>query len=73
MYNSLGAAIIDDGRFDFDVYIKKACPMMLVEDTIEKKATTSNNNTNFLLFFHTLLKKIKERNVKFTNCMAISF
>nr|XP_049701305.1 dynein axonemal heavy chain 10 [Helicoverpa armigera] len=42
MYNSLGAAIIDDGRFDFDVYIKKACPMMLVEDTIEKKATTKH-------------------------------
>nr|XP_034835442.1 dynein heavy chain 10, axonemal [Maniola hyperantus] len=42
MYNSLGAAIIDDGRFDFDTYIKKACPMMLVEDTPEKKATTKH-------------------------------
>lgn len=42
MYNSLGAAIIDDGRFDFDNYVKKACPMMLVEDSPEKKATTSN-------------------------------
>ena len=41
MYNSLGAAIIDNGRFDFDNYIKKAFPMMLVEDTLEKKATTS--------------------------------
>lgn len=41
MYNSLGAAIVDDGRFDFDNYVKKACPMMLVEDTTEKKATTS--------------------------------
>ncbi|KAL4712607.1 hypothetical protein ACJJTC_007202 [Scirpophaga incertulas] len=42
MYNSLGAAIVDDGRFDFDKYIKKACPMMLVEDTPEKKATTKH-------------------------------
>ncbi|XP_028177563.1 dynein heavy chain 10, axonemal, partial [Ostrinia furnacalis] len=42
MYNSLGASIVDDGRFDFDNYIKKACPMMLVEDTIEKKATTKH-------------------------------
>ncbi|CAK1584360.1 unnamed protein product [Parnassius mnemosyne] len=42
MYNSLGAAIVDDGRFDFDAYIKKACPMMLVEDNPEKKATTKH-------------------------------
>ncbi|CAH0724307.1 unnamed protein product, partial [Brenthis ino] len=42
MYNSLGAAIVDDGRFDFDNYVKKACPMMLVEDTPEKKATTKH-------------------------------
>ncbi|XP_049877279.1 dynein axonemal heavy chain 10 [Pectinophora gossypiella] len=42
MYNSLGATIVDSGRFDFDVYIKKACPMMLVEDVPEKKATTKH-------------------------------
>ncbi|KAJ0174233.1 hypothetical protein K1T71_010379 [Dendrolimus kikuchii] len=42
MYNSLGASIVDDGRFDFDKYIKKACPMMLVEDNLEKKATTKH-------------------------------
>ncbi|XP_059059014.1 dynein axonemal heavy chain 10 [Achroia grisella] len=42
MYNSLGASIIDEGRFDFDNYIKKACPMMLVEDNPEKKATTKH-------------------------------
>ncbi|XP_063540762.1 dynein axonemal heavy chain 10 [Cydia strobilella] len=42
MYNSLGAAIVDDGRFDFDNYVKKACPMMLVEDNVEKKATTKH-------------------------------
>ncbi|XP_041985040.1 dynein axonemal heavy chain 10 [Aricia agestis] len=40
MYNSLGAAIVDEGRGDFDAFIKKACPMMLVEDNTEKKATT---------------------------------
>lgn len=40
MYNSLGAAIVDDGRLDFDQYIKKACPMLLVDDSPEKKATT---------------------------------
>ncbi|KAM3960300.1 LOW QUALITY PROTEIN: dynein heavy chain at 89D [Aphomia sociella] len=42
MYNSLGASIVDDGRFDFDNYIKKTCPMMLVEDNLEKKATTKH-------------------------------
>ncbi|XP_028025407.1 dynein heavy chain 10, axonemal [Bombyx mandarina] len=42
MYNSLGAAIVDNGRYDFDNYIKKACPMMLVEDNPEKKATTKH-------------------------------
>lgn len=52
MYNSLGAAIVDDGRFDFDNYVKKACPMMLVEDTTEKKATTSE------LLFSAFLKII---------------
>ncbi|KPJ04007.1 Dynein heavy chain 10, axonemal [Papilio xuthus] len=42
MYNSLGACIVDNGRFDFDGYVKKACPMMLVEDSPEKKATTKH-------------------------------
>ncbi|KAJ2948630.1 hypothetical protein O0L34_g7885 [Tuta absoluta] len=42
MYNSLGASIIDDGRNDFDLYVKKACPMLLVDDTPEKKATTKH-------------------------------
>ncbi|XP_073962936.1 dynein axonemal heavy chain 10-like [Choristoneura fumiferana] len=42
MYNSLGASIVDNGRFDFDNYVKKACPMMLVEDNPEKKATTKH-------------------------------
>ncbi|XP_068620608.1 LOW QUALITY PROTEIN: dynein axonemal heavy chain 10 [Battus philenor] len=42
MYNSLGASIVDEGRFDFDGYVKKACPMMLVEDNPEKKATTKH-------------------------------
>lgn len=51
MYNSLGAAIVDDGRFDFDNYVKKACPMMLVEDTLEKKATTSKY---FIKFYKNL-------------------
>ncbi|CAB3257120.1 unnamed protein product [Arctia plantaginis] len=42
MYNSLGAAIVDRGRLDFDNYVKKACPMMLVDDNPEKKATTKH-------------------------------
>ncbi|XP_075981627.1 dynein heavy chain at 89D [Anticarsia gemmatalis] len=42
MYNSLGASIVDHGRLDFDNYVKKACPMMLVEDSPEKKATTKH-------------------------------
>lgn len=51
MYNSLGAAIVDHGRLDFDNYVKKACPMMLVDDNPEKKATTSNRFMKFTMFY----------------------
>ncbi|XP_045502201.1 dynein axonemal heavy chain 10 [Colias croceus] len=60
MYNSLGAAIVDNGRMDFDNYVKKACPMMLVEDTTEKKATTKH----FPMGFPTLYDYCLELNTK---------
>lgn len=52
MYNSLGASIIDDGRLDFDAYVKKACPMMLVDDSPEKKATTSKFDSLVVIVQH---------------------
>ncbi|GBP55417.1 Dynein heavy chain 10, axonemal [Eumeta japonica] len=56
MYNSLGASIVDDGRLDFDTYVKKACPMILVEDSLEKKATTKNFPTGCATLYDYCLK-----------------
>lgn len=51
LYNSLGAAILNENLVNFDKYVKKNCAIMLVDDEFEKKATKSIGFHYYIIYY----------------------
>jgi dynein heavy chain len=47
IYNSVGAALVADCRFDFDEFVKSQCSLLKQDDTVENKADSRHLPCSF--------------------------